>query len=385
MMRSVFVLSSNILSPLGMTTHENFRQMRSGNSSVKAHTNKHIHDELIWASLFSEDQKRSIASGIKDAERYSKFEQLLIASVSAALNEKDLSPSSLDTIFICSTTKGSISRLEDDSYNDHMLPSLELYASARKLSNYFDNQNDPIVISNACISGVTALIIADRLLRSGKYKQAIVVGADTIGPFVYSGFHSFQALSPGVCKPFSADRDGINLGEAAATMILTVNKESVEKKDPVRVGVGALSNDANHISGPSRTGDELGMAIRKSLTANSLRPEDIGFISAHGTATPYNDEMEAKAIHFAGLQNVPLNSLKAYFGHTLGAAGLIESVISIESMKKGIILPSAGYTHNDLSPKVNVCGNLIEKEYLHSLKIASGFGGCNAAIIYSKN
>ncbi len=382
-MRQVFVISSNIHSPLGLTTEENFTRLLSGESAVKRHLLKNIHEDEIWASLFSNDLMNLIESGIANAELFSKFESLLISSAQEALKHTDVDPSSPNTVFICSTTKGSISEIENGG--SASVKSLELFTSAKKLSEYFNNPNDPIVISNACISGLAALIVAERLLKSGQYENAIVVGADTIGPFVYSGFHSFQALSSGPCKPFSTDRDGINLGEAAGTMILSSNVVHFNKKDLVRIGSGSMSNDANHISGPSRTGEELGMAIRKAMKASSLIPPDIGLVSAHGTATLYNDEMEAKALHFSGLEDVPLNSLKGYFGHTLGAAGLIESIISIESIKKGLILPSAGFSKAGLLPEVNVCQEVLEREYLHCLKIASGFGGCNAAIIYSKN
>jgi 3-oxoacyl-[acyl-carrier-protein] synthase-1 len=262
---------------------------------------------------------------------------------------------------------------------------LELFASAQKLRNYFSNPNDPVMISNACISGLAAVIVAKRILENGNYDHAVVVGADTMSRFVFSGFESFQALSQGRCKPFSADRDGINLGEAAASLVLSTSVPEDYTDIPVRVLGGSMSNDANHISGPSRTGEELSMAIQKALGESELNASDIDFISAHGTATVFNDEMEAKAVRLAGLQDVPLNSMKAYFGHTLGAAGLVESVISIESLRKNMIVASAGFSSTPMENSVNVCTENISKELINCIKIASGFGGCNAAIIYSKN
>ena len=164
------------------------------------------------------------------------------------------------------------------------------------------------------------MITGMRLIQSGQYDHAVIAGADVISKFVLSGFQSFQAVSQGLCKPFDADRDGINLGEGAATVILSADKPTGEAIELVS---GAISNDANHISGPSRTGEELYYAINKAMDAAGLKPQDIDFISAHGTATVYNDEMEAKAVTLAGLQHVPLNSLKGFYGHTLGASGLI--------------------------------------------------------------
>jgi 3-oxoacyl-[acyl-carrier-protein] synthase-1 len=147
---------------------------------------------------------------------------------------------------------------------------------------------------------------------------------------------------------------------------------------------GSISNDANHISGPSRTGRELSFAIDQSLKEAGLSVDDMGFISAHGTATPYNDEMEAKAINLSNLESVPLNSLKGYYGHTLGAAGLIESIVSIQSLKEGLLLPTPGYIESGVTQAVNVVAELQPTKAKSFLKTASGFGGCNAAVIFGK-
>lgn len=384
-MKEIFVHATNIHSPLGLSTEENFSRIEKGESGVQLHARKNIHDGEIWASLFSDFQKSTIIKSAGADERYSFFELMMISSVKEALTHAEINAKAENTLFVFSTTKGSISVLENGNIEAPDPDQLGLFGSAKRVTDYFNNRNEPVVISNACISGLAAVIFAERMLSTGQFENAIIVGADTIGSFVFSGFHSFQALSPARCKPFSSDRDGINLGEAAATMILSDKIPKKHNNSVIKVGQGSMSNDANHISGPSRTGEELGLAINKSLIANHLSKSDIGFISAHGTATPYNDEMEAKAIHFAGLEKVPLNSMKGYFGHTLGAAGLLESIISIESMKKGLILPTFGFSKDNLEPAVNVCKKITKIDYNHCLKMASGFGGCNATIIYSKN
>jgi len=184
-----------------------------------------------------------------------------------------------------------------------------------------------------------------------------------------------QAGEP--CRPFDAARDGISLGEAAATVILSAEKSS----DSIQLKGGAVTNDANHISGPSRTGHELALAILRALKQSNVEPEEIDFISAHGTATRYNDEMEAKAFHLAGLQEKPVNSLKGYYGHTLGAAGLLESIITIHSMKENILIPTLGFTSPGTELPVNIVKSFTSATLKRTLKTASGFGGCNAAII----
>ena len=192
---------------------------------------------------------------------------------------------------------------------------------------------------------------------------------------IVSGFQSFMSLSPLPCKPFDEKRDGLSLGEAAATVVIT-NKSAQGLTEIVN---GAINNDANHISGPSRTGEGLFAAI-----SHTLGGEGVDFISAHGTATPYNDNMEAIAISRAGLNQTPVNSLKGYFGHTLGAAGLLESIITIEAMKNNTIIKTMGFETNGVTEPINIADNTRHQTINSVLKLASGFGGCNAAVLLKK-
>lgn len=371
----VFIIADNILSPIGHTTQQNFEALKQGISGVKQHQLS-FSSETISASLFEKNEEI-----LNIDKNYKKFESLLISSTMNAIGENKSTIDNEDTILIISTTKGNISLLETEPFNDELKERISLGKSAQLIADYFGFKNQPIVISNACISGVMAILTGMRLIKSGQYKHAVIAGADVVSQFVLSGFQSFHALSDTQCKPFDKSRNGLNLGEGAATVILSSQQKN---DDDVKVLGGAISNDANHISGPSRTGQELGFAIKKTMTDTGLSPDDIDYISAHGTATPYNDEMEANAIHYAGLQRVPTNSLKAYYGHTLGAAGLIESVVAIHSMKEGVIIPSLGYQENGVSNPINICTSLQNKNIQYALKTASGFGGCNAAILFSK-
>lgn len=156
------------------------------------------------------------------------------------------------------------------------------------------------------------------------------------------------------------------------------------EKSCVSIAGGGLSNDANHISGPSRTGEELGFAIHQALQEAGINSNDIDFISAHGTATLYNDEMEAKAFNLMNLQETPLNSLKGYYGHTLGAAGILETILSAQSLKEDELIPTAGFESGGVTQPVNVIKKKESRVLKRCLKTASGFGGCNAAIILQK-
>jgi 3-oxoacyl-[acyl-carrier-protein] synthase-1 len=226
-----------------------------------------------------------------------------------------------------------------------------------------------------------AMITGMRLIQAGQYDNAVVVGGDVITRFVLSGFQSFQAISALPCKPFDLNRDGINLGEGAATVILSSNQQ---KEENIQLAGGSVSNDANHISGPSKTGEELFDAINAALKNAGVEPEAVDFISAHGTATIYNDEMEAKAINLAGMQHIPVNSLKGYYGHTLGASGIIETIIAAHSLKQNVIIPTKGFNELGVSQPINVAAGLQYLPLTNCLKTASGFGGCNAAIVLTK-
>jgi 3-oxoacyl-[acyl-carrier-protein] synthase I len=372
----VYVVADNITSPLGKTTYDNFTALKAGETAVKLHNNQSLSSEPFFASLFNEEE-----DFYPEVKKYSRFERLLIASIADAIMQGSIDISGDKTILILSSTKGNIDLLETEDEHPELYERVSLSASAKLIAAHFGFVNAPIIISNACISGVVGIITGMRLLRSGEYETAIVAGADVISRFIVSGFQSFQALSKDVCKPFDIDRDGLNLGEGAGTIILSGNEKY---RSNVKVLAGSVSNDANHISAPSRTGAELAHAISKALQDAGKTTSDIGFISAHGTATSYNDEMEAAAITIAGLQHVPLNSLKPNYGHTLGAAGLIESIVSIQSLKQGLILRTHNYQENGVSNEVNVCTEQTPTNTGAFLKTASGFGGCNAAVIFGK-
>lgn len=375
--KDVFIVGDNILAPLGHTTIENFSALKQGRSGVQVHHLPSISATPVAASLFKADTQFISTPN----HSYTKYEQLLIASVQDALQNSSVKADDPETILIICSTKGNISLLETEPHTGELKKRIALHTSARLVQQHFGFVHAPLVVSNACISGVLGIINGMRLLQSGRYKHAVVTGADVVSKFVVSGFQSFQALSATVCKPFDKHRNGLNLGEGAGTVILSVESSA---PSAVRVTGGATSNDANHISGPSRTGQELGYAISQAVKGAGLTPADINFISAHGTATVYNDEMEANAINIAGVQQAPLFSLKANYGHTLGAAGLIETVVALQCLRENIILPSIGFTELGVTQAVNVNTEIQHTPLQHALKTASGFGGCNAALVLSK-
>ena len=374
-MGDVWIAADSIVSPLGLTSEENYQNIKEGKSGIDVLRNSDYTNDKVYAGWIQKPlpQYPSVLT---------RFETISLISAEKALKKVSLDASSDRVIFILSSTKGNIELLENGKSPDKRI---HLHETARVIAEHFNNTQKPVVVSNACISGVMAVLVASRLLQSARYDHAVIIGADILSRFVISGFQSLQAISPEPCRPFDVKRKGVNLGEAAATIILSNDPESIGAKKNIKVTGGGLSNDANHISGPSRTGEELAQAIENALCQSGIKSKDIDFISAHGTATLYNDEMEAKAFTIANLGHVPLNSLKGYFGHTLGAAGVVELIISMHSLLNNELIPTFGFDELGVSTPLNVIKQVQSKELTTCLKTASGFGGCNAAIILNKN
>jgi 3-oxoacyl-[acyl-carrier-protein] synthase-1 len=285
-------------------------------------------------------------------------------------------------LFVLSTTKGNVSLLDTKLEQGFEVERVNLWAAANEIATFFKNPNTPVIVSQACISGVSAILSAKMYLESGKYKHVVVTGGDVLSKFIVSGFQSFKALSATRCKPFDTLRDGLTLGEGAATIILSIDDENLLPVNSIVIKAGATSNDANHISGPSRTGEGLYRAITHTLKDVDI--QNLAFINAHGTATLYNDEMEAIAISRAGLENIPVNSLKGYIGHTLGAAGIIETIVCSHSLLNAQLIKTLGFSNLGVSKTLNIITETIGFNKTECLKTASGFGGCNAAVLIKK-
>jgi len=377
----VFIASDNIITSLGFTTGENAANMLADKTGIQLTEDERIAPLPFYASLVDSSTLQDRFSSVDDPEKFTRFEQLSICSIKDALTKSDISVTDSKTLFILSTTKGNIDLLEKGNDLKFGKERIYLWNTAQLLQRYFKFRNEPVVVSNACISGIQAIMTGARLIRADLFDNVVINGTDIISEFVLSGFNSFKSLSSGPCRPFDKSRDGLSLGEGTGTIILTRQPSLSDGRNNVVVGEGFSTNDANHISGPSRTGEGLFIAINRLLKKN---PPEIDYISAHGTATSYNDEMESVAVTRAGLQSVPLNSFKGYWGHTLGAAGIIESIMCIWSIRNSVLFSTKGFHESGVTNPLSVIDKPVKKEINTCLKIASGFGGCNAALLFLK-
>ena len=367
------VVSTNIVSPLGMSSQENWRAVMQGRSALRRLENYKGIPLPFVASVFTPEQVEDLA-----IEGFTRFESLAIRSITEALTHTDLDVHGERTIFILSTTKADVEELgfAAERDGDYHRPAL----SAKRIAEHVGIGGGAIVCCNACISGVSAQILADRLISAGHYDNAVVCGADLVSSFTASGFLSFKSLSNEACRPFDADRQGLNLGEAAATIVFT-------RADSLREGDwlferGEMDNDAFHLSTPAPSGEGARKVLEAVMKGRDV--SELAFVSAHGTATMFNDQMESVAIEKAGLSAVPLTALKGWFGHTLGASGVLEVIFGMMAVSESVVLPLRGFSEIGVSGKVNVSSELRATDKNSFLKMISGFGGCNAAALYRR-
>lgn len=359
-----YIIADNIISPLGETSEENYLSVKAGRSGIRAYEPGTCNiPEGFYASLLFED-----------------FETLALKSAQKAIGNAQLELKGKHTAFILSSTKGNIEE------------NISLADSAQRIASQLGIDTKPIVVCNACISGLSALILGNRLIDSGLYDSAIVCGCDTPRQFILSGFQSLKALSPEPCRPFDMERMGLNLGEAAATLILSKNPL---QGNSWRMGDGFIRNDAFHISTPSKTADGLYLSLQRTLESYTKEVSSaceqidmkahLAFINAHGTATLFNDQMESVAIGRAGLSDLPANAYKSFWGHTMGAAGILETIISMKAIDDNTILGTRGFSELGVSGKMNICAENRPTDKKGFIKMLSGFGGCNATIWAAKS
>jgi 3-oxoacyl-[acyl-carrier-protein] synthase-1 len=238
-----------------------------------------------------------------------------------------------------------------------------------------------IVVSNACASGAIGVEVAAELLSRSRFENAVLFGFDSVTRFVATGFSALSALSPGGARPFDARRDGLTLGEGACIAVLS--SRAPFRDDIVVAGAGS-SNDANHRTGPSRTGDGLHRAAQAALRDAGMRASSVGAVKCHGTATNYNDAMEAKAIFsLFGEEIPPCFSIKGAIGHTSGAGSLLELCVAAECLRRRRVPPTCGYAEHGVDEPIPVSASAQQLFQQSILCLSAGFGGINAAVVLS--
>lgn len=286
---------------------------------------------------------------------------------------------------VLSTTKANIAALErlaeDRPCSETARRHLQGNLLATDLAAAHGAHGPSQCVSVACVSGLVAIQQGAKLIQRGAADAVLVVGVDHLSAFVVTGFTALKAIDPTGCRPFDRDRCGLSPGEAGAAIVLVRADRAPHSAVTIRNWGG--SNDANHLTGPSRDGSGLSQAIRRALDSAQLQPEDIDYVNAHGTGTPYNDAMESLALRAVfGERCPPVSGAKGMLGHTLGAAGVVETILCVLAMQERL-LPG--------TPRLNVAAegapaSLVREprsvtRLKNVLKLNTGFGGVNGAII----
>lgn len=268
-MHNIYVTYGAMISPLGSSVIEHAEKLKNEVSGVQKIENAGFNKET-WPlgkipSISKQNRYTFLLNQVCDK---------LIENHGQALFKSE------EALIIVSSTKADIDLLPNDTFS----------STRQIISEKLAPQNTPLIISNACISGVLAINTAADYIEVNRYKHVVVIGIDALSDFIVYGFQSLFALSDSPSQPFDKNRKGICLGEAAGAVILSSEKMNSAQFSVLYCG-GSSSNDANHISGPSRTGEGLFRSVKKTLERSNVEITDIDYISAHGTGTVYNDEM----------------------------------------------------------------------------------------------
>jgi len=282
-----------------------------------------------------------------------------------------------ETRLICATTKAAI----DEIAKTPSPQNGQIWQITDDIAKKLNLTEDGSCISAACASGTIAIIQGGLKILAGECNNVLIIGFDLMSEFVINGFTSLKALSPSHCRPFDKNRDGLTLGEGAGWLLLSNSADTYSHTGKTFMLTNwGISCDATHITAPCRMASGLIRTLQSMTDNGSFAP---GGINAHGTGTSYNDAMELLAFESVFRQPPPLCSIKGSIGHCLGAAGVIESVISLKSLEKGFLPPTIGLIEPD-DKAVNVLSGkqIIPLNNPSIINCNSGFGGINAGVLF---
>jgi len=397
MSKGVAITGMGMISSIGNTVEENFQSLidkKPGISRIKNIETIHKNVIKVGEIDISNDELEQILN-LSPENNYSRTAMLAeIAAKEAVKNAGIGDMQKYRTGLISATSVGGMDMTERYYYSYHKEEKDRKYIDAHSLGDATSKVAKSLgitdyvtTISTACSSGTNAIMLGARLIKSGKLDRVIVGGADCLSKFTINGFKTLMILSETDCKPFDENRTGLNLGEAAAFLVLesdaVVKKEN--KKVLAYVSGYANANDAFHQTASSDDGEGATLAMQKALKVADLSEKDIDYINAHGTATPNNDSSESKAILRVFKDEIPsFSSTKGYTGHTLAAAGAIEAVYSILALQNNLIFPNLNFETPMEATNLIPVTDIVHKNIDHVLSNSFGFGGNCSTLIFSK-
>jgi 3-oxoacyl-[acyl-carrier-protein] synthase II len=388
----VAVVAAGIVSPLGFGMAETLASLREGRDCVTP-VNSFAVDRCRCqtAGQVLDSRLAEANESLRHPERLHRVAQMMILALKEALAQAgDFRPE----LTVMGTTSGGMT-FGEQYYRGLKANQAPARHAASLIANYTPQK--PVmdaqeafgitapcqVIANACASGTNAVGHAFECVRSGRYQRILAGGYDAISELVFVGFDSLQASTPDRCRPFDSERSGMVLGEGAAVLALE-NLESAQTRGATIlaeiVGYG-ISTDNHHLTQPNPSGSGARQAMEGALASAGIRAEEIDYINAHGTATPFNDAAEGKAIAEL-FPRVPVSSTKGMMGHSLGAAGAIEAIISLLALQHQLLPPNINFRQGDAELDLNIVANEAQAGRVRTvLSNSFGFGGTNASVI----
>ena len=321
--------------------------------------------------------------------------QLLIAGLDEAIADSNLNLSEIDRILIGTTMgettidytlKNTFFGIENPSTFLRQNQLNNLVGDALKALKIEDVET--CLFCNACSGGNYALISGFESIRNGLADVIIVCGVDSFSTIAYYGFSRLNAIASEYCRPFDENRDGMLVAEGVGCLVLESEKHAKAKNQKIYAEISGygMSSDAFHINVPHPEGSGIDLATRKALDYANLLPEQIDYISAHGTGTIANDKIESKILENIFGNEVPISSIKSMIGHSMGAASSIEAIVCCLSIVHGKVPPTANNLKKDPECNINCVPNIYQdKEIVYAMNNSYAFAGSNASVIFKKH
>ena len=394
-MSRIFITGMGIISPIGNSVAQNhiaLKEGRSGLSSLDFVSSKYANLLPFGeVKLSNEDLKKKLNVTAKGVSRTSL---LALHAMDEAIRDSNLTIEELqsfDTALIGGTTVGGMchttelhSDSNDATVGSEYIASYELGTVNIFLQKHYGINGVINTFNTACSSSANAIMYGARLIKHGFAKRAIVGGVDSMGIFTINGFNSLNILAPGPCTSFDRDRAGLNLAEGAAYLVLEREEDIKGKKVYAELTGYANTNDAFHPSSLSDNGDGPYLAMQQAMEMAKLKPEQIGFINAHGTGTENNDEVEEKAMIRLFTTAPAFASTKTNIGHTLGAAGAIEAVYCVLNLYNQEVYPNLRFQNAIESTGLSPVKDYHKTNLQHVMSNSFGFGGNCSSLVFSK-
>lgn len=398
MHKKVGITGMGIISAIGKNVEENFDSLihqKHGLSCLENFDSIHKNEIFVGEIKLSNDELATFLN-LSSENNFSRTAMLGLIAVKEALKNAGIeNVNEVRTGLISSTSVGGMDMTENYFLDYENLPEKQKYisshdagASSNQIANEIGLKGFVSTISTACSSAANAIMYGARLINSGKLDRVIVGGTDALSKFTINGFKSLMILSDEFNQPFDENRKGLNLGEAAAYLVLE-SEESVQKSNKKVLGylVGAgNANDAFHQTASSENGEGAYLAMKKAFETSIIQPSEIDYINVHGTATNNNDITEGRALKRIFRENVPnFSSTKPYTGHTLAAAASVEAVFSLLSIQHNLIYPNLNFQSPIEELNIFPITKLEKKNVEYVLSNSFGFGGNCSTLIFSKS